>query len=253
MAGPRPPVFFWVGWGGAAGGGGGGRGGGGGGRPPPPPPPPPPRNSVRSAEQPQRKRPTGQHLTNLSRAAQQDQWTECARQQDDFCHGNPLILSTRRKAGGRTDRRRANGWNQRPSGGCFSPEVSRSRPLGSRFGQPGLPVSRYAVSGTGYGLPVGVAVRRCQRRPVVVVVAREIPEPILTGLETLDDRMPGLLVVRGGVLRQRIVTAADVPALRTAAQVEPPSSGRLALHASGAARWDSRIDARRGNHGYRPL
>ncbi len=47
------------------------------------------------------------------------------------------------------------------------------------------------------------------------------------------------------VLARRRVTAADVAALRAAAQVEPPAAARRALDAPRAARRDARVDALR--------
>src|SRR5260370_29022394 len=70
-----------------------------------------------------------------------------------------------------------------------------------------------------------------------------VPEPLFTGLEAPDQPVPGRVGMRGGMLRWRIVTAADMPALGAPAQVKPPAAGRLALHAAGSARRDRRINA----------
>jgi len=74
-------------------------------------------------------------------------------------------------------------------------------------------------------------------------------EPVLTRFITADYRMPGGLFVGSGVLAGRVVTAANVTALRTPPQMEPPSFLFLALHAPGAGGWNSGIDAWYGFHG----
>src|SRR4051812_16609094 len=50
-------------------------------------------------------------------------------------------------------------------------------------------------------------------------LVRVAPEPVLVGLEGLDQRVVGLVVVRGGVLVRRLVAAADVPTFDTAPEV----------------------------------
>ena len=95
--------------------------------------------------------------------------------------------------------------------------------------------TRPAGPGAGWssGWCSGGGQRRAARRYCSVAV---VPEPALARLEAADHRVPGGLRVRGRVLGRRGVAAADVPALRAAAQVEPPAAGRLALDAAGAAR-----------------
>src|SRR5262245_39006820 len=89
-----------------------------------------------------------------------------------------------------------------------------------------------------------VAVRAGQRRArLVEVLVRVRPEPGLPRLEAADDRVAGLLGVRGGVLGRRGVTAPDVAALSAAAQVQPPPALGFTLDAAGAARLDRRVDA----------
>jgi hypothetical protein len=47
------------------------------------------------------------------------------------------------------------------------------------------------------------------------------PTPVLPWLERLDNRVVGRMEMPGGVLILRIVTAADMPAFETEAQVYP--------------------------------
>jgi hypothetical protein len=47
------------------------------------------------------------------------------------------------------------------------------------------------------------------------------PTPVLPWLERLDDRVVGRMEMPGGVLILRIVTAANMPAFKTEAQVYP--------------------------------
>src|ERR1700730_10445840 len=85
---------------------------------------------------------------------------------------------------------------------------------------------------------------RCQRWPVVVVLGLIAPEPVFAGLEAADYRMPGRRGMSGRVLRRRGVAAADVPALGAPAQMQPPSTGGVALHTAGPARRNRRVDPR---------
>src|SRR4051794_35199362 len=106
------------------------------------------------------------------------------------------------------------------------------------------PVRWYPTRGPRRRL-VGRAVLRVgQPGAVVVVLGRVVPEPVLAGLEALDDGMTGLGRVLGRVLHRGRVAAADVPALRAAPQVDPPALRRLALHATGTARRYPWIDRR---------
>src|SRR5215475_14824638 len=108
--------------------------------------------------------------------------------------------------------------------------VREDRPLV----QVGAPVGRHPAGRARDRLIGGVAVRRGQLRPGFIELVRRIaPEPGLPRLEAADDRVPGGRRVRARVLRRRGVAAADVPALGTPAQVEPPAAGRLTLHAAG--------------------
>src|SRR3954447_1447885 len=106
-----------------------------------------------------------------------------------------------------------------------------------------LPVGGDAVGGTGHRLVVGVRLGRGERRPVRVLLGLVVPEPVLTRLEAPDDGMAGRACVAGSVLRRRAVAAADVTALCTSAQVQPPT-GRvrpLTVGATSSARRHRRV------------
>src|SRR6202012_3216569 len=80
------------------------------------------------------------------------------------------------------------------------------------------PVARHAPLGAGRALVGGVMLRRRQGRPVVHLVGVVVEVPVLVRLEAADERVAGFLRVRSGVLGGGSVAAADVPALRAAAQ-----------------------------------
>ena len=61
--------------------------------------------------------------------------------------------------------------------------------------------------------------------PVDRPLGAEVPEPGLARLEAADHRVTGVGRVAAGVPARRRVAAADVPALRAAAEVEPPAAG----------------------------
>ena len=88
----------------------------------------------------------------------------------------------------------------------------------------------------------GVVLRRGERRPGHLLLGGEVPEPVLAGFEAAHDRVAGGPGVSPRVLVGRGVAAADVPALRAAAEVEPPPAGRLALDAPGARRRHRGVD-----------
>src|SRR5882724_2105071 len=87
-----------------------------------------------------------------------------------------------------------------------------------------------------------MAFRRSEFRPVVILVLVVVPEPILARLERPDDGMSGLTPMCRCVPGQRIVAAADVPARRAAAQMDPPAAARIALDATRAARRNRWVD-----------
>src|SRR6516165_7538473 len=103
-----------------------------------------------------------------------------------------------------------------------------------------FPVRGHGADGSWDRLVNGVAGRVGGVGSVSELVGAVVVEPVLFGLEALDDRMPGLLVMRACVLARGVVAAADVAAAGASAQVQPPSRGgaRQALQAAGAARWD---------------
>ena len=55
--------------------------------------------------------------------------------------------------------------------------------------------------------------------PLLLVIV----EPILTRFETGNDRMPRRRRMLGCMLARRTVTASDVPTLRTATEMKPPT------------------------------
>src|SRR5689334_24196813 len=105
-----------------------------------------------------------------------------------------------------------------------------------------LPVVRHTPARPWNRLVDRVMLRRRQPRPLVVVVGVVVPIPVLARLEALHERMTGVLGVLGGVLGRRLITAADVPALGTAPEMEPPAVGGQALDAASAARRHRGVD-----------
>ena len=87
---------------------------------------------------------------------------------------------------------------------------------------------------------------RRELRPVERLIGPEVPEPVLSGLVRLDDRVTSLLEVLRAVLSRRRVTAADVAAGGAAAQMDPPPAVREAFGAPVARRRLRDID---GFHG----
>src|SRR5579859_1056192 len=96
--------------------------------------------------------------------------------------------------------------------------------------QPAPPVFWYPAGGAGHGLIQWMVVRRAEGRAFEVLLPGVVPEPILAGLEALNDRVSMLRRVSTRVPRGRRIAAADVAALRTSPQVEPPAAGGKALH-----------------------
>ena len=105
-----------------------------------------------------------------------------------------------------------------------------------------LPVGGDPAGWPGNRLVQRVVFGRGEGRTAAVVVGAVVPEPVLTRLEAADDRVAGGSCMGAGVLAGRIVAAADMATLGTAAKVEPPAVGREAFNASGAARRDARVD-----------
>lgn len=110
-----------------------------------------------------------------------------------------------------------------------------------------LPVGRDCARRSWYRLIQRVTVGAGQFGAVERATRPVVVKPILAGLEALDDRVAGCGVMGGGVLGWRCVTTADVPAGGTSPQVHPPAgrSGGQALHTTGPARWNRRVDLAR--------
>src|SRR5436190_2707249 len=91
----------------------------------------------------------------------------------------------------------------------------------------GLGVAGFEDPGRHSTLALGVRVD--DERDLVDVA----PAPVLARLGRADDRMGGLVEVRGRVPVRRVVAAADVPAGLAHAQMHPPAAGPQALLAAG--------------------
>jgi hypothetical protein len=100
-----------------------------------------------------------------------------------------------------------------------------------------LPIPGHQASRSRHGLIEGVMPRRGQNRTIEVLALRVVPEPVFVGLVALDDGMTRRGGVAAGVLTRRGVAAADMTAVRTSTEVEPPATGGKAFEAAGAARW----------------
>jgi hypothetical protein len=111
-----------------------------------------------------------------------------------------------------------------------------------------LPALRNPAGRSGHGLVQRVMVRRREDRTLEILLGGVIPEPLLIGLERLDDRMAFGAGMAAGVLRWGRVAAADMAAMRASAEMEPPATGREAFDAAGTARRDGGIDVERVRH-----
>src|SRR5664280_2429103 len=98
--------------------------------------------------------------------------------------------------------------------------------------QVALPVSGHAPGRSGHRLVDRVVLRRSQDGTVGVLLRGVVPEPVLVRLVAADHGMPGVGRVVARVLRGRRITAANVTALGTTTQMEPPAAGCLALDAA---------------------
>src|SRR5258708_12430645 len=97
-----------------------------------------------------------------------------------------------------------------------------------------------------------MVLRRSQRWPALVhLLGLVVPEPFLVRLEAPDERVPGRARMRSRVLGRRGVTAADMPALGTSAQVHPPAADLVTLHAAISAGRNRRHNA--SHHRHLPL
>ena len=107
-----------------------------------------------------------------------------------------------------------------------------------------FPVGWHSIGGSGCGLIVRMRVRRKQLHTVDHPLLLVIVEPVLTRLEAGNDRMPRRRRMLRCMLARRTVAASDVPTLRTAAQMKPPTiRRRQALNASVATRSRSGINS----------
>src|ERR1700722_2141066 len=105
-----------------------------------------------------------------------------------------------------------------------------------------LPVGRHPAGRARGGLAERMVLGRGQRRPVVVLLGRIVPEPVFARLEAPDDGMAVLLGVVAGVLARRAVAAADMATCRATAEVQPPPVRCEALDAPVTAGLDLRVD-----------
>jgi hypothetical protein len=111
-----------------------------------------------------------------------------------------------------------------------------------------LPVAGHMAGRTGCGLVRWAMGRLGQGRAVGVLLGRVVPEPLLSRLETLRQRMVAGRRVPAGVLRRRRVTATDVTAMGTAPQMQPPSVRGQTLDTSRSARGNRRIERTCARH-----
>ena len=85
--------------------------------------------------------------------------------------------------------------------------------------------------------------RRGELDALHVGVAGVVPEPVFAGFKGLDDGVPGGVKVVGCVLSGGAVAAADVAALRAAAEMEPPGALAEAVGTAGAGGFGFGVDA----------
>src|SRR5262249_11474389 len=111
-----------------------------------------------------------------------------------------------------------------------------------------FPIAGHAPGRARHWLVDRVAVRGSQARTLERLPSLEVPVPVLAGLEALNDGVPRLLRVPARMLIRRGGAAADVPALRAAAQVKPPAIVLQALDAAGPARRLRWIDVQMRSH-----
>src|SRR5437016_5029852 len=105
-----------------------------------------------------------------------------------------------------------------------------------------LPILWHPAGRSRHRLVQGVAVRWSKLGTLHGLLYSKAPVPVLAWFEALDDGMPGLRGVSAGVLRRRRVAASDMPALRAAPQVKPPTALRQTLNAAGSTGRNQGID-----------
>src|ERR671914_491728 len=111
-----------------------------------------------------------------------------------------------------------------------------------------LPVEWHSTHRARHRLVERVVARRSQRRTFEILLGGVVPEPVLAGLVTLDDRVLALVGMARSVLGRRRVATSDVAASSAAPKMEPPSVGREALEAARAARRCREVDPRVTRH-----
>jgi hypothetical protein len=107
-----------------------------------------------------------------------------------------------------------------------------------------FPIHRDSTSRSWSGLAQGVGSWWGEVLAFDLALGLEVPKPELTRFEALNDGMPGGVKMLARVLRQLPVAAADVPALRTATKMKPPTVGGQTLYASSSTWPSRRVDAR---------
>src|SRR5277367_5004557 len=123
--------------------------------------------------------------------------------------------------------------------------VQLARPVDSwQLVQKRFPVGWHPSCWSRRGLVCWMRMRRKQRHTLDHPLLLVIVEPILTRFEAGNDRMPCRRRMLGCMLTWRTVTASDVPTLRAAAEMKPPTfRGCQAFHTSVAAWLRSGVDS----------
>ena len=107
-----------------------------------------------------------------------------------------------------------------------------------------FPVGRNSSGRSRYGLIFRMRMRRKQLYTLDHRLLLVIVEPILTRLETGDDRMPRCRCMPGCMLTRRAVAASDMPALRAPTEMKPPGfRRRQAFHTPSTAWLRSGVDS----------
>src|ERR1700690_1828874 len=107
-----------------------------------------------------------------------------------------------------------------------------------------LPIDGHPSGRSGHGLVERVMTGRREERTLKILLLRVIPEPVLTRLVALHDRMSCSGRVATRVLGRRGVAAPDAAAMGAAAEMEPPAIGGHTFEATWTARRYRRVDVR---------
>ena len=99
-----------------------------------------------------------------------------------------------------------------------------------------FPVGGHSACWSRGGLIFWVRVRWRQIHTFDHLLLLVIVKPVFAGLEAGNDGMPGCRRMPGCMLAGGTVTASDVPALRTAAEMKPPTFRRQAFYTALATR-----------------